>query len=105
MFTARSALWVNGREIAHAESDRAFDVRLTRGLIRAMRAELWADPRVHLRRSSSTDWLEVLVASSDDEGLLIDLVHRAAQAHRRTPGLGPTVPPLGEDRAVRRRLH
>lgn len=65
------AYWVNGKEIAHFESEEFLDIRLTRAEIRARRAELKASPAVELRPSTS-DW--ITVATSD---------HRQARLSRR----------------------
>lgn len=105
MFSQRSALWVNGKEIAHRDSDTRFDVRLTRAVIRQMRAQLRAEPRVHLRKSSGSDWVEVEVTCESDEALLATLVERAAAAHRPPAGEPAKPPPTGADLERRRRFH
>lgn len=74
--------WVNGREIAHFDSERALDVRLTRAVIRQRRAELREDPRVRLRPSSSADWITVDLAAPGATELAIALVSQAAAEHR-----------------------
>ena len=104
MFKADVAFWVNGKEIAHFESDRILDVRLTRSAIQQRRAELRADPRVRLR-SSSSDWITVEVAGPDALDLVTDLVRRAAEIHQAPPGAIPDPPPAGADLAKRRRIH
>lgn len=104
-FKEGPALWVNGTEIAHLDDERVIDVRLTRGLIRARRAELRADPRVRLRRSSTADWIEVEVHDPADEQFLLDLVRQAADAHRAAPGTTPQSAPIGAKLERRRRLH
>lgn len=105
MFSGSPALWVNGKEIAHADGPGCFDVRLTRGVIRELRERLRADPRVRLRRSSSSDWVEVEIHSVEDETFLVEVVERAAAAHRAPTGILPTPPPTGEALARRRRFH
>jgi hypothetical protein len=82
------AYWVNGKEIAHFESDEALDIRLTRAVIRAHRADLKADPAVELRASTS-DW--ITVRNSKVERVLA-LVELAAAAHRAPPGRIPAPP-------------
>jgi hypothetical protein len=98
------AYWVNGTEIAHFESDRLLDVRLTRTVIRDRRAELRAEPRIR-RRSSSSDWVTVEVDGPDAAGLVTRVVEWAAAAHRAPPGAIPVPPPSGADLARRRRFH
>lgn len=105
MFSDRPALWVNGKEIVHKDADDVYDVRLTRKVIRQMRARLRADSRVHLRPSSSADWVEVAVAGSDDEELLVELIAAAADAHRPPAGATLLPAPAGDELARRRRLH
>ncbi|HEV8064337.1 MAG TPA: luciferase family protein [Acidimicrobiales bacterium] len=85
-FGEEPALWVNGKEVAHREGRLGIDIRLTRGLIRAQRAELGANPAVTLRASSSSDWLEVTVGDRAAEALVLELVQQAAAAHRAEPG-------------------
>ncbi len=105
MFSERPALWVNGKEIAHWDAGGTFDVRLTRGVIRELRSRLRTDPRVRLRPSSSADWLEVAVGDATSEELLVELVDRAADAHRPVLGKIAALPPQGEALARRRRFH
>jgi hypothetical protein len=95
--------WVNGKEIAHFEGDRAIDIRLTRAVIRDRRAALRADPRVRLRASSS-DWLTVELSGAD-MAFVVELVEAAAAAHRAPAGAIPPPPPQGTDLARRRRFH
>jgi hypothetical protein len=89
------ALWVNGTEIAHFEGDDVVDLRLTRTVIRERRAELRTHPSVRLRRSGSSDWLELWVRTVEDEALLADLFEAAAAAHRSPPGSTPAPPGRG----------
>lgn len=105
MFSDRTALWVNGKEIAHRDADGTYDVRLSRQLIRQRREALRAEPLVHLRASSSSDWLAVEVDGARGEELLLELVAAAAAAHRPTRGAMPKPPPQGQVLARRRRFH
>jgi hypothetical protein len=79
-----NALWVGEREIMHFHSDNAVDVRLTRREIAARRAELRADDRVTLRRSASSDWLEIEMHSAKDVDFVVALLRIAAEANRRS---------------------
>jgi hypothetical protein len=72
--------WVDGREIAHFESDDMLDLRLTRSVIREHRDTLKADPRVQLRGGS--DWVTVQVRQ-EDERFVAQLIRRAIDANRR----------------------
>jgi hypothetical protein len=99
------ALWVNGKEIAHFDSAEVIDIRLTAKLIRPRRAELRANPSVTLRKSTSADWLEVRVATSEDEELVVELVTGAVQAHAVPEGVPPEPPATGARLERLRRFH
>jgi hypothetical protein len=98
------ALWVNGKEIAHLEGERAIDLRLTRAEIRARRADLRTDPRVSLR-SASSDWVTVEFADPGDEDFVRELTKIAAAAHRPGDGGPGRLPPAGADLARRKHFH
>jgi hypothetical protein len=98
------ALWVNGKEIAHFEGERAIDLRLTRAEIRARRTDLRADPRVSLR-SASSDWITVELAGPQDESFVRELAEIAAAAHRPSDGGPGRPPPAGADLARRKHFH
>ncbi|SNT48945.1 hypothetical protein SAMN05421812_107157 [Asanoa hainanensis] len=102
-FKDETAYWVNGKEIAHFEGERAIDIRLTRAGIRDRRQELRADPRVRLRPTAS-DWLTVEFAAADEE-FVVALVEAAAAVHRAPTGTIAEPPPTGSDLARRRRFH
>jgi len=104
MFGEDDAIWCNGKELAHVDASGALDVRLTRAVIRELRATLRADDRVTLRRSTS-DWIEVRIDRPSDVAFAVELVERAAGAHR--PGEGePAKPaPTGAELERRRRFH
>jgi hypothetical protein len=99
------ALWVNGTEIAHHDDERVIDIRLTRALIRARRAELGEDHRVRLRPSSTADWIAVEVSDPADELFVLALVQEAANAHRSAPRTTSRSAPTGEALERRRRFH
>jgi hypothetical protein len=98
------AYWVNGTEVAHFESDRRLDIRLTRAVIRQRRPQLRADPRIRLR-SSSSDWVAVELDGPDVTELVTQLVGWAAAAHRAPPGTSAKPPPSAPDLGRRRRFH
>jgi len=104
-FSGRPAVWVNGKEIAHRDADGSYDIRLTRQVIRQMRDQLRAEPRVHLRASSSSDWVEVEGTDAEGEELVVELVRAAADAHRPAPGAALRPLPQGKELARRRRFH
>jgi len=96
---------VNGKEVAHFDADDVLGIRLTRGVIRERRAELQADPRVELRPSSSSDWLEVRIGKAADIEFVAGLVELAAGQHRPAEGEPAKLPPTGPDLERRRRFH
>jgi hypothetical protein len=77
------AFWSHGREIMHFHDDDVVDLRLTRGEIRDRRADLRADPRVELRASTSSDWVEIHFSSPADVEFVVDLARVAAAANDR----------------------
>ena len=103
-FVQDDAFWCNGKEIAHFVSADVVDLRLTKAVIRDLRAALREDRRVALRKGSS-DWLEVRVASEDDVDFVVELAERAAAAHRASPGEPAKLPAVGADLERRRRFH
>jgi len=85
-FVDGPALWVNGKEILHRDADGPYDIRLTRSVIRSYRDRLRADSRIILRRSSSSDWIEVI---GDDVSLVVELATLAVAAHIPKKGQTP----------------
>jgi Family of unknown function (DUF5519) len=103
-FGTDDAFWCNGTEIAHFDATDVVDLRLTKSVIRELRARLRADPRVELRKHAS-DWLEVRIASNDDVDFVLELAVRAAMAHRAPAGEAAKEPPSGSALERRRRFH
>ena len=103
MFKSGSAYWVNGKEVAHFESEEAIEIRLTKAEIRQRRTSLKADARVTLRPSGA-DWITVRFETTGDVELIAELVEIAERAHRPPPGVAAKPPPQGSDRR-RRRFH
>lgn len=101
-FAPGPAIWVGQREVAHFDSERTLDVRLTKSVIRRRRDELKSEARASLRASAS-DWVAITIESDEDlvwaTGVVLDAV--AANLHTATPGL----PPTGADLERRRRFH
>ena len=78
-FSHRPAFWVGKREVAHFHPGNELDVRLTRKVIRLLKAELEADPRVTLRGSS--DWAEVRFPRRTHLERAVALVRLAVEAN------------------------
>ncbi|MGH2609206.1 MAG: luciferase family protein, partial [Tepidiformaceae bacterium] len=104
VFSEGTAYWVNGTEVAHFIDGDRMELRLTKPVIRGMRAGLKADSRVELR-SSSSDWIIVLVRHGGDFAFVVDLAQRAVAAHLPPDGAAPKLPPTGADLERRRRFH
>jgi hypothetical protein len=104
VFSSGPAHWVNGKQVAHFIDDERLELRLTKPVIRELRANLKDDPRVELR-SSSSDWVIVRVASEADIEFVVGLARRAAEAHLPADGAAPKPPPTGADLERRRRFH
>jgi hypothetical protein len=105
VFGVGHGYWVNGKEIAHFDADDVIDVRLTRIEIGSRRAILRADPRVQLRTSASSDWLEIRLRSPDDVSFAADLARVAVAAHLPAAGAVPKRVPTGADVARLRHFH
>jgi len=82
-FGGEPAFWAHGQEIVHFHDDDVVDLRLTRGEIRGRRADLRADPRVELRVSTSSDWVEIHFSTPADIEFVVDLARVAATANQR----------------------
>jgi hypothetical protein len=80
-FSDRPALWIEGREFLHYHPGDDVDIRLTRAVIRELRAELRDDPRAAMRGSS--DWIEYTIDTDAAAGVALRLAERAAAANRR----------------------
>lgn len=104
MFRSGSAYWVNGKEVAHFESEDAIEIRLTKAEIRQRRTNLKADARVTLRPSGA-DWITVRFDTPGDVELIAELLEIAERAHRPPPGVAAKPPPQGSDLERRRRFH
>lgn len=100
-FSPGPALWVGKREVAHFDSERTLDVRLTKAAIRDRRSELQSDDRVILRRRAS-DWLEIRVRSDKDVDWAANVILDAVAANR--PTAKPGLPPMGAELEHRRRF-
>ena len=66
-------------EVAHEHGPREIDLRLTREVIRELRVELRADPRIGFRQSPS-DWITVAIESAEDAEFASELFERAWRA-------------------------
>jgi hypothetical protein len=104
VFSEGLAYWVNGKQVAHFIDDERMELRLTKPVIREMRAPLKADERVELRASAS-DWIVVRVREEPDMGFIVGLARRVAEAHLPADGSAPKAPPVGADLERRRRFH
>jgi hypothetical protein len=105
MFSDDPAFWVNGKEIAHFESDTHLDVRLTRAEIRARKESLAEAGPLVRRRAPSSDWLVMDTATKAGRDLAVELVGRSAVIHAAPAGTAAAPPPTGSRLASLRRFH
>ena len=103
MFKDGYGFWVNGKEIAHFESERLVDIRLTSAEIRARKDRL--DPAVVRRRTPSSNWVVVDFSTREGYRLALDLAGRAAVIHAAPAGQAAAEPPTGSRLASLRRFH
>jgi len=103
VFGGREGFWIDGKLVAELTSRESIQLRLTRPLIRELRAELDGDPRVERRKTS--DWITVRFKRSADAAWIAELLARAAAQYRPAAGVIPKPPPTGEDLERRRRWH
>jgi hypothetical protein len=104
-FAPGPAIWAGRREVAHFDRDGMLEVRLTKGVIRARRVQLRADPRVRLRAGAS-DWIAVDLEAGDPTDaseVAAALIEDALAANLPTAEPGP--PPTGAELERRRRFH
>ena len=102
--TDTDAFWVNGKEIAHFDSDGSLELRVTGPVIRAHRDRLRSDPEIE-RRAPSSDWITMRYSSARDVAFVAELAELAAAAHRPSAGAMAKPPPTGAALERRRRFH
>lgn len=68
------------REIAHFHSDGSLDVRLTRGVIRQLKATQALDARIRTR-GPSADWVKIPIQGSAEVELAVETVELALRAN------------------------
>lgn len=61
-----SAIFFLGKEIAHFHNDHELDVRLTKKLIRQEKLVHPANSKFHVKRSLSSEWIELIFKNADD---------------------------------------
>ena len=103
VFGGREGFWIDGKLVGELVDGERIQLRLTKALIRELRAELDADPRVQRRKAS--DWITVRFACAADASWIGKLMARAAALYRPDSGVIPRPPPTGSDLERRRRWH
>jgi len=103
VFGGREGFWIDGTLVAELVDEERIQLRLTKPLVRELRAELDADPRVERRKTS--DWITVRFARAADAAWIGKLMERAAALYRPSAGVIPRPPPTGSDLERRRRWH
>ena len=103
IFGEGDAFWVNGKQVANFLGDDAFELRLGRKQISALRPRLKEDPRVEIRKTS--DWLRLRFERAADVAFVLELAERTAAAYRASPGTTPMPPATGPKLERMRRFH
>ena len=81
-WTRLPAFFLGGREIAHFQSSRDLDFRLTQHVIRRERDAFRLDPRFRLRPNRS-HWVLFKLRSAHDLATAVDLFHIAVAANAK----------------------
>ena len=102
-FGGGPALWINAKQASNFLDENGIELRLTRPVIRARKAELAAEPRVTMRGSS--DWLGVRFESEADFELILELARELPPLYLPADGTAPKPPPSGADMERRKRFH
>jgi Luciferase len=103
VFGGREGFYIDGKLVAELVDGERIQLRLTKPLIRELRAALDADPRVQRRKAS--DWITVRFERAADATWIGELMARAAALYRPPAGVIPRPPPTGSDLEKRRRWH
>ena len=103
VFGGLEGFWIDATLVAELVDEERIQLRLTKPLIRELRAELDGDPRVERRKTS--DWITVRFARTADAEWIGQLMERAAALYRPAAGVIPRPPPTGSDLERRRRWH
>lgn len=77
-----SAIFFNGKEIAHFHDDHEIDVRLTRKVIRQEGLHHPSDSKIHRHRSPSSEWIEVRFRTAKDVAEVVRLFKLALEQYR-----------------------
>jgi hypothetical protein len=96
-------LWINAKQAVNFLDEHGIELRLTRAVIRARKAELAADPRVTIRGSS--DWLGVRFESEADFEFILYLARELPPLCLPADGSIPKPPPAGAAMERRKRFH
>jgi hypothetical protein len=72
-----TALFFQGKEIAHFHHDRELDLRLTRKVIKELGLVHPERSTVHPKRATSSQWIEVRYESPSDVSRVVELVRLA----------------------------
>lgn len=98
-----TALWVNAKQMANFHREGTLEIRLSRPVIRELKATLKDNPRVTLRGSS--DWVGFRYETGADADFIEEMARRAAQVYLPADGTAPKPPPSGAAMERRKRWH
>ncbi|MDF1836755.1 MAG: DUF5519 family protein [Planctomycetota bacterium] len=76
-----SALFYNGKEIAHFHNDRELDLRLTKPIIKSEGLSHFSDSDIHPRRASGSQWIELRFTKAKEVDEVVRLVKLAIEQY------------------------
>lgn len=76
-----SAIFYNGKEIAHFHDDNEIDVRLTKKVIRREGLNHPSDSTIHKHRSPNSEWIEIRFRKSGDVEEVVRLFKMALEQY------------------------
>lgn len=76
-----SAIFYNGKEIAHFHDDNEIDIRLTKKIIRKEGLNHPSGSKIHKHRSPSSEWIEIRFKKSKDVDEVVRLFKLALEQY------------------------
>lgn len=77
-----SAIFYNGKEIAHFHNDHEIDIRLTKKVIRQLGLTHPVTSKIHKHRSPSSEWIEIQFHKPEDVKEVVHLFKLALKQYR-----------------------
>jgi hypothetical protein len=76
-----SAIFYNGKEIAHFHNDNEIDVRLTKKIIKREGLTHPTDSQIHHQRSANSEWIELRFSSAEHVDEVVRLFKLALEQY------------------------